>query len=244
MENGEIITDADEVLEKWKHDFVSLYKVSESHCDDNQIRFKRYILQENINFESQEDRNVVENSELNKQFTVNEVEYLINKSKNNKAPGMDGLVYDVLKNEPFIDLLTRFFNLCFENRIVPATWLQALIYPIPKSLQNDPRVPLNYRGISLLPVISKLYTATLNKRLNIFTENNDTIVNEQNGFRPGRSCLDHIFVLQNTLRIRNQLNSETYCAFIDFKKRSTLSIEISCYINYTNLVSKGTSTTP
>ena len=197
---------------------MSLYNVSESHCDDNQIRFKRYILQENINLESQEDRNEVENSELNKQFTVNEVEYLINKSKNNKAPGMDGLVYDVLKNEPSIDLLTRLLNLCFENRIVPATWLQALIYPIPKSLQNDPRVPLNYRGISLLPVISKLYTATLNKRLNIFTENNDTIVNEQNGFRPGRSCLDHIFVLQNTLRIRNQPNSETYCAFIDFKK--------------------------
>ena len=79
-------------------------------------------------------------------------------------------------------------------------------------------VPLNYRGISILPVISKLYTATLNKRLNIFTENNDTIVNEQNGFRAGRSCLVHIFVLQNTLRIRNQLNSETYCAFIDVKK--------------------------
>ena len=131
---------------------------------------------------------------------------------------MDGLVYDVLKNEPSIDLLTRLLNLCFENRIVPAAWLQALIYPIPKSLQNDPRVPLNYRGISLLPVISKLYTATLNKRLNIFTENNDTIVNEQNGFRPGWCCLDHIFVLQNTLRIRNQIKSETYCAFIDFKK--------------------------
>ena len=125
------MTDADEVLEKWKHDFMSLYNVSESHCDDNQIRFKRYTLQENINFESQEDLNEVENSELNKQFTVNEVEYLINKSKNNKAPGMDGLVYDVLKNEPSIDLLTRLFSFCFENRIVPAAWLQALIYPIP-----------------------------------------------------------------------------------------------------------------
>ena len=41
---------------------------------------------------------------------------------------MDGLVYDVSKN----DLLTRLFNLCFENRLVPAAWLQALIDPIPK----------------------------------------------------------------------------------------------------------------
>ena len=44
------------------------------------------------------------------------------------------------------------------------------------------------------------------------------IVEEQNGFRSDRSSLDHIFVLQNTLRIRNELNSQTFCAFIDFKK--------------------------
>ena len=49
---------------------MSLYNVSESNCDDNQIRFKRYILQENINFESQEDRNEVENSELNLNLSI------------------------------------------------------------------------------------------------------------------------------------------------------------------------------
>ena len=54
----------------WSFGTVSLYNVSESNCDDNQIRFKRYILQENINFESQEDRNEVENSELNLNLSI------------------------------------------------------------------------------------------------------------------------------------------------------------------------------
>ena len=108
--------------------------------------------------------------------------------------------------------------MCFDSHKVPGIWIQALIYPIPKSPTNDPRVPLNYRGISLLSVISKLYTSALNTRLSNYTEENDYIVNEQNGFRPDRSCLDHIFVLKDALRIRNELNSQTFCAFIDFRK--------------------------
>ena len=105
---------------------------------------------------------------------------------------------------------------CSPHR-VPEIWVQALIYPIPKPPTNDPRVPLNYRGISLLSVISKLYTAALNASLNNYTVTNGYIINEQNGFRPDRSCLDHIFVLKNVWRIRNELNTQTFCAFIDFK---------------------------
>ena len=157
-------------------------------------------------------------SYINQPFFRDEISKVVCKSKTNKAPGIDGIVYDVLKNELTTDLLTTFFNLCFENHKVPEIWVQALIYPIPKSPTNDPRVPLNYRGISLLSVISKLYTAALNARLNNYTETNGYIVNEQNGFRPDRSCLDHIFVLKNVLRIRNELNTQTFCAFIDFKK--------------------------
>ena len=66
--------------------------------------------------------------------------------------------------------------------------------------------------------MSILYTSALNKWFNLSAENNNLIVDEQNGYRADRSCLDHIFDLQNTLRIRNELNNQTCCAFIDFKK--------------------------
>ena len=56
---------------------------------------------------------------------------VFSKSKANKAPGIDGIVYDVLKNENFISLLTNLFHLCYESHKVPDVWLQSHIHPIP-----------------------------------------------------------------------------------------------------------------
>ena len=214
-ENGDISYSTEEILEKWKADFESLYTPSLDNLTEEELQFKEELKSGNEQFENVQSDN---SSPINQPFEIGEIYKVINKSKLKKAAGIDGLVYEVLKNETTAVLLTKLFNVCFTCHKVPDVWVQALIHPIPKSAFNDPRVPLNYRGISLLSVVSKLYTSALNKRLNLFAENNNLIVDEQNGFRADRSCLDHIFVLQNTLRIRNELNNQTFCAFIDFKK--------------------------
>ena len=110
------------------------------------------------------------------------------------------------------------FNLCFKNRKLPRMRLQALINPIPKPSSCDPRIPLNYRGISLLSTIGKMYTSALHTRLSLFVEEENLVVNKQNGFRQKRSCIYHIFVLHNILRIRNLLKVQNFGAFIDFRK--------------------------
>ena len=81
-----------------------------------------------------------------------------------------------------------------------------------------PGLPLNYRGISLLSIVGKLYTAAISARINKFLETNDKLCNEQNGFRPERSCLDHIFTLIDTCKIRKNLRQRTFLSFIDFQK--------------------------
>ena len=83
-----------------------------------------------------------------------------------------------------------------------------------KDPSSDRRVPLNYRGISLLPCISKLYTSFLNRRLIKYLEQSNLLADEQNGFRSDRSCEDHIFILNGI--IRN--NDHVYASFIDLKK--------------------------
>ena len=82
----------------------------------------------------------------NSEITVDEVRKAIYKSKNNKAPGLDSLTYEVLKNYTTVLALTKLFNFCFDRGIIPTTWSRGLINPIPKSASSDPRVPLNYRG--------------------------------------------------------------------------------------------------
>ena len=41
---------------------------------------------------------------------------------------------------------------------------------------------------------------------------------EQNGFRAGRSCEDHIFTLSSIIKNRNSENKSTFCAFVDMEK--------------------------
>ena len=41
---------------------------------------------------------------------------------------------------------------------------------------------------------------------------------EQNGFRPKRSCEEHIFTLSSILKTRTSLKLDTFVAFIDFEK--------------------------
>ena len=78
---------------------------------------------------------------------------------------------------------------------------------------------MNYRGVSLLSCISKLYSAFITKRLSYYLETNDGIADEQNGFRPNRSCEDHIFSLNSILRN----NTSVFATFIDLKKAFDLN---------------------
>ena len=79
-------------------------------------------------------------------------------------------------------------------------------------------MPMNYRGISLLSCMHKLYSGLLNMRLSGLCEAYNIIVDEQNGFRKDRSCLDHIYVVSSVIRNRMISKQSTFAAFIDFQK--------------------------
>ena len=113
------------------------------------------------------------------------------------------------------------FNFCFDSGLIPRTWGRAIINPIPKSASSDPKVPLNYRGISLLPVVSKIFTGLMATRVGGFLEAHNLLANEQNGFRPDWSCIDHIYTFNDLLRTRKGLGLETFCSFVDFQKALT-----------------------
>ncbi len=53
-------------------------------------------------------------------------------------------------------------------------------------------MPLNYRGISLLLCVCKVFSGIINRRIGKYFEWLDLFVDEQNGFRKNRSCKDSI----------------------------------------------------
>ena len=135
-------------------------------------------------------------------------------AKSKSACGHDEIPYCVLKYPPVIRTIHELFQLVFDTSIIPSVWRKAIICPILKDASADKRMPMNYRGVSLLSCISKLYSAFINHRLVTYLENNDTLADEQNGFRRNRSCEDHIFTLNSV--IKN--NYSVFAAFIDLKK--------------------------
>ena len=128
---------------------------------------------------------------LNNSIREAEVEKVIRDAKNNKAIGIDNLPYEIFKNRKSNGILTSLFNKKFESGITPSIWSQAIIKPIPKNSLIDPRLPLQYRGISLLSTTYKLFTSILNNRIMTVAENSHLYADEQNGFRKKRSCIDH-----------------------------------------------------
>ena len=121
-----------------------------------------------------------------------------------------------MKNKNAKLLLYRFFKLCFQSGYNPTDW-DIDIVPIPKK-DKEPRDPLQNRCITIVCCVAKVYSKILNKRLQKYLEANQILAEEQNGFRVGRSCIDHIFVMCTILRNRKLLGEETFLCFIDYKK--------------------------
>ena len=110
------------------------------------------------------------------------------------------------------------FKYCFKNSIVPSAWLKEIIVPLPKGCLKDSSVPLNYRGITLLSCMSKIYTSIINKRISGFAETAGIFVEEQSGFRSNRSCLDSLFSLTSIIRNVRYDGKSLFTAFIDMQK--------------------------
>ena len=63
---------------------------------------------------------------------MGEVERVLNEAKGGKAPGVDGVRAEILKEAgmTILERLVRLFNICFMLSIVPVDWVCACIVPL------------------------------------------------------------------------------------------------------------------
>ena len=159
------------------------------------------------------------NEMLNKPITSAEILKVIRKLKNNKACGSDSIINEEIKasQNVMIDVYTRLFNRVFDSGIIPTEWSKGTIKPIYKN-KGSKLDPDNYRGITILSCLGKVFTGVINNRLNDFASSSDLIGREQAGFRPKHSTVDHIFVMKCLLDIYLSKGGKLFCAFVDYKK--------------------------
>ena len=108
---------------------------------------------------------------------------------------MDLIINEFLKNchDATIATLVNIFNIVLDSGIVPTSWTLGCIKPVFKN-RGDVRDPNNYRGITLLSCLGKLFTSLINDRLTSYLNCVGALGEEQAGFRSGYSTLDHIYI--------------------------------------------------
>ena len=86
----------------------------------------------------------------------------------------------------------KVFNLIMKTGYYPEIWNKSFLVPIHKSGKKED--PSNYRGISLINCLSKIFSAVLNKRLSKLMENQFS--KSQFGFRENHRTSDSVFILK------------------------------------------------
>jgi len=176
-------------------------------------------VRDQVKFNPENLLNDYNNEYINNSFTEKEITDVIKKLRNNKSCGIDNVVNEFLKNCPNIAIcvIVKLFNIVLETGIVPSSWCIGIIKPIFKN-KGSIDDPDNYRGITLLSCLGKLFTSVINSRLVDFIECTGLLGEEQAGFREGYSTSDHIFVLSSIIELYLSRHKRLYCAFIDYKK--------------------------
>ncbi len=214
--DGDVCYDKGKILKKWEDDYCDLFNANTGKYDNV---FLSNVLSQKSNIErNMLDPLYAQNAAINKQIEISEVRKVVNKAKLGKAYGTDCIPNDVLKNDNMIKAMHSLFQTCFDYGMIPSVWTEAIICPIPKSRTNDPRIPLNYRGLSILSCVYKLYSSLLNNRVLSYLEENNLLHDEQNGFRKNRSCADHIFTISSIVKNKLNDNASVYAAYVDFRK--------------------------
>ena len=182
----------------------------------------RAINQITIHDDAPADLNIpnIHNDNLNSPIRDEEILAGIKNLKNGKSPSSnDNILNEYIKStkDLLLPVYTKLFNTVLDTGFIPDTWLEGSIIPLYKN-KGDPKDPNNYRPITILSCLGKLFTSILNSRLTKYLDSNNILDENQAGFRSGYSCSDHLFTLHALIEIHKKQKRKLYCAFIDFSQ--------------------------
>jgi hypothetical protein len=157
-----------------------------------------------------------EANKLKNPITTIEVNMSIQKLKNGKAPGKDGIFTDFIKyaGNDFYENLSMQYNKIFEYHKSINSLTETLIIPINKP--NKPKLVENTRPIQLLSVLRKILSRILLMRLQ------DKILQyvniSQRGFKPHSSTTDIIWTYRWLFSVMEKFKVDFSIIGIDFSR--------------------------
>ena len=149
--------------------------------------------------------------------TPNDVYKSVIKIKSN-AVGFDAVNLKFIKLilPDVLQVLTHIFNHIICTCVYPLKWKVANIVPVAKN--NSANKPEDFRPISILSAISKVFEKLLSNQIVQHLEANNLLSEHQSGFRLGRSCNSAILNVMEDIRRNFDSGQMSILILIDFSK--------------------------
>ena len=208
--SNNLLTEPEEIAKRWGEYFMELLNIRDDEGASQEL----------------EENEILSEDDGNDSITVEEVRQVMKQMKNRKAPGDDGIPFELLGagGECIVQQLLKMFNIAYRSESVPLDWQRGVICPLFK--KGDKTSCDNYRGITLLSHAGKLYNRIIERRLQSHVE--EVILECQHGFRLNRGTVDLVFTIKMILEKSWEWNKDKFALFIDLEKafdrvkRSTL----------------------
>ena len=201
--NDDIVSDSDNIANAFNNYFVSIgAELSDSISSNvNPMSYVSYV----------------ENSMFMPDLKECEVRDVILQLKNTSA-GWDNLPTSIGKKcvDGYLAPLTYILNMCIRQGVFPRELKLARVIPIYKS--SSKQSISNYRPISILTFISKVFEKILYNHISQYMDRNDTICSNQFGFRKNHSTQQAIITLINKITSDVDSGDIAVNIFIDLKK--------------------------
>ena len=140
------------------------------------------------------------------------------KLKSNKGVGPDNIPPKLIKDsaEVIAPYLSYIFNRSLSERKFPDDWKSARVCPIFKSGKRDECA--NYRPISILSAISKIFEKLVFEQLSRYLTTNKILTDYQSGFRKGFSTCFSLLRTTNEWLVNMDKGLINGVVFLDVKK--------------------------
>jgi hypothetical protein len=156
------------------------------------------------------------NHTQNIDITLIELFQALKKVQNNKVASLDGMKVEFILDVGellHMPLLTMF------NYILEEGFLEALSIRVVHVLfkRGDASKFDNYRGITVGPILIKLFVMILDKRLSEWVEQHGLRAKGQTRFRKDYRTTDQLFILRTLIEQSKAKKKPLYCCFVNFK---------------------------
>ena len=147
-----------------------------------------------------------------------EIVNIIISLNNTSSVGYDGITTDILKKcvVSIVPVLGYLINLSFQEGNFPSRLKKSVVKPLHK--KGEKTEMGNYRPITLIPIMSKIFEKAMHKRLSSYLNKYKLIKNEQYGFQKGKSTTLAAFDLVHNILVNIDKKKQTIVIFFDMSK--------------------------